>query len=793
MRKIIVISIFVLIALTTGSFSAERAVYPDAVYYYQPAASVFGSEALWVNPAGLYRYKPMEFQLVGDLADDNYLDNWGMVTARSGFGVGYRKFGSDDKEYSLGIGFPFGKTMQVGLSYLNYKSDMAPFHDRKSWNVGMSGNAGDKVRWGAVFSNINRHRIDGERTETEMRYSASYRPLNDKLTLSVDMFLSTGTRLRNADYVYHLAGTPVPGLILDGYIDSNKNFELGVRTNLTQFFSGIKSLFNKNADHRRTTVFFGATSLRQPTLITAKARRINANFSFRQVENPTQMVLGPSQSSYLESILDIYRAADDPSIDELVLNLDRLSLGFAQAEELREALLSFKKKDKKLIAHLSYPNNIAYYIATACDKIYIPEVSKLNLVGLRAELTFFGGTFEKLGINLEMLKIGDHKTAPERYTQKESSQFNKDQINRLLDGWYDLFVTAIAEGRGLSTDSVKNIINQGPFTSREALTFGLIDGTAYKSTDIEELKSHKHSLSLKNYHADTLRNDGWPRKPTLAVMALSGDVVSSASDSPWFDSESDLTPSTVKQTIKQVHHDRKIDGVILRISSNGGEALTGEDIYQELDRAFPKTKPLISLGNSAASGGYYIAMMGDKIFASKATMTGSIGIFGGKLDLSKLYEKIELNKELYLRGENAGMLSTMRPFTEAEREKYYSLLLAMYEHFVELVADNRHLPADSIDHLGQGRVWLGNEAIENGLVDYNGGIKQALDYLAEQNNFDDYRVVIYPKKRTWFSLPDLNPIRYVASIFSSEKKDLDLIPKKTEGMYTRLPFDITIE
>lgn len=793
MRKAIVLVIF-LFLLFVGSALAERIVYPDAVYYYQPAASVFGSEALWVNPAGLYQYKPMEFQFIGDLADDNYFKNWGMVTARSGLGVGYRKFGSDDKEYSLGIGFPFGREMQFGVSYQNYKSDNQLFSDRHHWNIGMSGQAGPKFRWGAVLSNLNRAKINGEKSETEMRYSLSFRPLNEKLTLSVDMFLSTKTKFNNADFVYHLAGTPIPGLILDGYIDNDKNFELGVRTNLTQYFSGLESLFDKKANHQRSTFYFGATSLRQPTLVPAKSRRIEAFISGRPSENPTQTYLGPSQSSYLNAILDIYRAADDPYVSEMVVNFDKLSLGFAQAEELREALMTFKKKDKKLVAHISYPNNIAYYIATACDRIYIPEVSQLNLVGLKAELTFFGGTFEKLGINLDLLKIGDHKTAPEQYTQKESSEFNREQINRLLDGWYEIFVSAIAEGREISIDSVKKIIDNGPFTSHEAISYGLIDGFAFKSSDIEDLKKNKMPIvSLHHYHADTLRNDGWPQKPTLAIMALTGDVVSSTNQSPWFDGESDLTPGAIKEAIHQVKSDRIIDGIVLRINSLGGEALTGEDIYQELHRSFPQSKPVISMGNATASGGYYIAMMGDKIFASPSTLTGSIGIFGGKADLSKFYEKIELNKEMYLRGKYAGMLSNMRPFTDEEREKYYSQLMAMYQHFVSLVADNRNLPKDSIDQLGRGKVWSGADAKKNGLVDYNGGIKQALDYLAAQNNYTDYRVKIYPHKKRWFNLPELNPIKYVASIFAADKKDLDIITKKTEDMYTRLPFDISIE
>ncbi|KAA3634697.1 MAG: signal peptide peptidase SppA, partial [Calditrichaeota bacterium] len=488
-------------------------------------------------------------------------------------------------------------------------------------------------------------------------------------------------------------------------------------------------------------------------------------------------------------------SASDPSISGLNLHLDRISIGFAQAQELRNAILALKKQNKPVTCYISYPSNISYYIASAADRIVIAPISQLNLVGLRTELTFYGAALDKLGVNVDLIRIGDYKTAAETFTEHESSDANKKQMNRILDNLYDQFVTDIAAGRNLTPDSVINIINNGPFTSVDAYKFGLVDSLAYFDEYAKQLHKEGKQISLSRYHADSVFTNSWEKKPLIAVLVTEGEVQPD-NYSSFYSRGRSVTPRKVQSSLHQLYKS-KPDAVILRINSPGGFAMAGEEIYHSLDVYARHKKLYVSMANITASGGYYYAMAAQKIFANPATITGSIGIFGGKADFKQLYEKLYINKELFKRGKYSAMMSNINPFTEEERDKYYYHLRSMYDHFVSLVAGNREMSADSVDNLGQGRVWTGNEAAQNGLVDNVGGLKETIDYVVSDLNLNDYDIEIYPQKRPLFILPGRSMLSPFIKLLTGEKSEDELIesiaPIETAEFYTRLPFDITIQ
>ena len=791
-----------ILILSAAPARGQRLDLPDGVFYYQPAASVFGAEAAWVNPAGLARYNASSFQVLAEYADDSFGRSWGIVTNRDRMALAYRFLynpsGDDYKEYIFGLAMSLGATLNLGGSYRYFKDGPDDFHHRHLWNLGLTGGRG-KLRWAAILENLNHSRNEeGRRTETEQRYSVACRPLGTQLTLAVDLFLSTGTRLSNADYVYHFSIASRHGLYLTGLVDSDGDFQAGLRVNLLQYFVGSQVHFNDRAAHQHSTVYFGATSLRQPSLIPPPRRRLAMNIGASIPENPPQPILGHSRTPFASVILNIYRAAEDPSIGEMVLCLKGLSLGFAQAQELRQALDFFKRQGKAITCHMSSPNNIGYYVASAANRILIPPVSQLNLVGLRAELTFYAGTLQKLGIRADVVRIGDYKTAAEKYARDSSSPENRRQINRLLDDLYDQFVSGIAEGRGLTADSVKGIIDNGPFTSKEALEYGLVDGLSYRDELSRNSLSPLPEISFRKYLADTLLNDGWPERPVLAVVVADGEIAPDATGLLPFGHGHSVTPREMGRAFERAAVEPRVRGIIFRIDSPGGWALAGESIHRSCQKARTKKPIIVSMANVAASGGYYIAMPCDRLFASPASITGSIGIYGGKPDLSGLYEKIELGKELYTRGKFAGMLSWTRPFSDDERNKYHSHMMALYDHFLGLVSENRALPTDSIDILAGGRVWTGREALSNGLVDESGGLKETLDYASGRLGLEDYRIAVYPRRRPLFVLPGSSLVRAVAGLVLGDDGAAGLPPLSTppvfaEGFYTRMPFDIGIE
>ncbi len=780
---------------------AARIVVPPEIFYYQPAASVFGSEAAWVNPAGLGRYNASSFQLMTSYSNDKLARSWGMVTSRERFAVAYRSVynpdGEDLNEYVFALGSDFGGRTYIGGSYRYFKNGPPELHKKHLWNIGVMGGRSN-LRWAAVFENLNRSRnLNNDRTETEMRYSIAYRPSGPRLTLSVDMFLSTGTRLSNADFVYHAELASNNGIYLRGYLDSDKNFQAGFRINLLKYFGGVQANFTNNSDHRFTDLYVGATSLRQPSIIPEKGRRLSLDISGSLSENPPNPVFGPKRIPFALVIIDIYRAAEDPSIKEMLINLRGLSLGFGQAQELRHALETFKSKGKKVTCHLSRAGNISYYVASVADQILISPVDQLRLVGLKAELMFIAGSLDKLGIRADIMQVGTHKTAAERLTRTSSSEANREQVNQILDELFDQLVTTVAEGRNLSADSVRRLIDNGPFNSQQALECGLVDGLSYRDDMDHDFLNPMPQISFKRYMTDTLLDDGWPEKPVLAVVVAEGEISSSRGENPLRRNGA-VTPALMRKGFAQALHHPDVAGVVLRINSPGGLALAGEEIYHVTENAAERKPLTVSMANVAASGGYYIAMKSRRIFADPGSITGSIGIFGGKPDLSGLYDKIALGAEIYTRGRYAGMLSTMRPFSDDEREKYLSQLQSFYSHFLDLVAENRGLSVDSVDLLAQGRVWTGREAADNGLVDELGGLKQALDFAAEQASVDDYRVAVFPQVRPWIILPGRSLFQTVAGFITGRsdrvEKAVDDLPMLTEeGIYARMPYDLYIE
>jgi len=799
--KALAISVLIVLALATAGMAGERLEIPRGMFYYQPASSVFGSEALWTNPAGVGWYNAGGVQAMASFVDGDFGDSWGIVTSGQSIASAYRALdnpgGQDYKEYIFAYGTEFYHGSYLGISYRYFKDGPSPYKRRHLWNIGYMDRWGSKLRYAIVLSNLNRGRIDGERTRVEQRYSLSYRLGEWPLTLSADMMITKGMSIRDADFVYHAEVNPTRGLYLNGFVDSDRNFQVGVRANLLDYFVGNRSNFSRHGDHRGSTVFAGYSLVRQPSLIPYPKRRLALSLSGRLQENPTRPLIGHRRQSFVTMVLDIYRAAEDASIAEMVISLDRFYLGFAQAQELRGAIEYFRSQGKRVVCHLSTPGNISYYVAAAADAVLIPPVSQLRLVGLRAELTFWAGTLEKLGIEADLMRIGDYKTAAETYTREEATEENRQQIERILDDLYYQFVAGIATSRQLTADSVRKIIDAGPYTSTEALSLGLVDGLSYRDELDRSVLPRMPQVSYRQYRTDTLQNNSWKHAPVLALVVAEGDVAERTSGLSPLSGSTDVTPSVMQRAFASALSHRDVAGIVLRVNSPGGLALAGDKIHHQVDKAAQEKPLVVSMSNVAASGGYYITAPASWVFALSGTVTGSIGIYGGKVNLSGLYEKIDLNKELYTRGTYAGIFSTARPFTQEERTKYFSQMSAFYDHFVSLVANGRGLSRDSVDSIARGRVWTGREALRNGLVNQMGGIKQALDYTAQRLGLESYRVSMFPVKRTLIEFPGGSLFRTVAGLFESSSDLTETLTagfggEFSEGIIARLPYDIDI-
>jgi protease-4 len=431
------------------------------------------------------------------------------------------------------------------------------------------------------------------------------------------------------------------------------------------------------------------------------------------------------------------KAAVDPRIKALVLEPRGLSVGWAKLEELRADIMEFKKSGKPVYAYLRGPGGHEYFVATAADKIYMAPEDFLDVKGLRAELMYLKGTLDKLGVSMEFEHVGKYKDAPDTFTKTEASPETLEVMNQILDQYYSSLVQAIADGRKKQPDAVRALLDQGPFLGKPALDAGLVDGLMFP----DELPVKENLISERTYARAEV--SGFEGKSKIALLVGDGEITR----------DTGITSGGMIRRIKQVSEDSSIKGVILRIDSPGGDGVASDDILHEV-KALSKKKPVvISMSDTAASGGYFIAMTGDPIVAYSNTLTGSIGVFYGRVNLLGLYDKIGLKKQILSRGHYARIDSDYGPLNDDERGKLRSEIEVFYKGFVDRVAEGRKRKYEDVEPLAQGRVWLGSQAKQNGLIDEIGGLDRAMELVKERAKIpasERISLVTFPPRKTLF-------------------------------------------
>lgn len=435
-----------------------------------------------------------------------------------------------------------------------------------------------------------------------------------------------------------------------------------------------------------------------------------------QVRSGGQLTLG-------EAVFSLYRAGEDDRITGLLLDFRGLTTDWAKLEELRQAVLAFKESGKPVIAYLDGSDTRDYALAVLADEVVVSPEANLMVLGVVAELDFMKDTLDKLGMQADFVHVGKYKSAPERMTRSGASDANREMIAAIVQDRYDDLLGALAAGRGVGRDQVAAWIDQGMFDAQEALAAGLADTTMYYDEMMDARFPDEDVTYLEDY---VLASHGKDKaQHTAAVVYATGVIMPGESRFDNFQGKIAGSETLVEQLLS-VADDDKIDIVILRIDSPGGSALASDLIWDAI-RQVKKEKPLIvSMSGMAASGGYYIACLGDSIFADPGTLTGSIGVYAGKMDRSAMYRKIGVNREFITRGENALLFSDEGGFTDGQRDLFEQQMGRFYERFLAKVADGRGLTRDQVHEVAQGRVWTGNQGLERGLVDRIGGLHRAV-------------------------------------------------------------------
>ncbi|MDF3076414.1 MAG: signal peptide peptidase SppA [Sphingobacteriaceae bacterium] len=476
----------------------------------------------------------------------------------------------------------------------------------------------------------------------------------------------------------------------------------------------------------------------------------------RTTKNPLQGIgpFGDKKAVGLNDILEnIKKAKTDDNIKGLYLDVSNLSAGQASIEEIRNALLDFKKSKKFIISYSEVYTQAAYYLASVADKVYLNPEGMLEFKGFHSELTFFKGTLDKLEIEPQVIKVGTYKSAVEPFILDKMSPANREQVTSFMGSMYDHFLTQISSSRKIPKDSLFAIANDLKVqNAQEAVKYHLADALKYKDEVLDELKRRAgsdvkkdvKSVNITDYNgSDDDDEKSGDRSTRIAVVYANGEIVGGEGDDETIGSE------RISRAIRKARMDDKVKAIVLRVNSPGGSALASDVIWREVVLT-KKVKPIVvSMGDVAASGGYYIACAADSIFAQPNTITGSIGVFGIIPNMQKFFNnKLGITFDGVKTGKFADLGSTTRPLTDAERMIIQNEVNHIYDSFTKKVAAGRKKDQAYINSIGQGRVWSGSQAVSNGLVDKLGDINYAIRSAAKMAKVTDYKVSSYPEMKS---------------------------------------------
>jgi len=452
----------------------------------------------------------------------------------------------------------------------------------------------------------------------------------------------------------------------------------------------------------------------------------------------------------------IERAKTDSRVTTLVIRPVAGAALWAQVQEVRDALVDFKSSGKPIVAFLESGGAAEYYLASAADRVVMMPAGSLELYGLASYELFFRGALDKLGVYPDLLHIGDYKSASNTFTERGYTPAHREMMSAINRDWYDEIVRAVASGRQLEDGRVAQLLGGGPYLAEQAHAAGLVDELAYEDQlDDKAPIQGTERLTAEQYQ----RSSGSGRRgSTGGRIALLYGVGTIASGESQFDSPTGglvLGSDTFTEWVREVRVDPDIRAVVVRIDSPGGSAIASEVIWRELMLTRDVKPVVVSMGDVAASGGYYIAAPAHVIVAQPGTLTGSIGVVTGKFVLDDALDKLGIGADSVTAGESAGIYSPFRPFSPDERVRIEDQMQAVYNLFVTRVAEGRQQPNAAIDAVAQGRVWTGRQARERGLLDELGGLDRAIAIAKERAKLDPSRpvdLVVYPAKRSVYDL-----------------------------------------
>ncbi|MBS4015561.1 MAG: signal peptide peptidase SppA [Candidatus Latescibacteria bacterium] len=697
--------------------------------------------ALMANPAGLATNRNINLYYLYNFGSTDTLTKRGDFWHNQSFALQAGNLGIsylDMTDFRIGVGTKLTDGISFGTAYRRV-------HGRSFWDAGILIRPHQYISFGAVMQSI------GHQVRNQYITGIGIRPLTNRLTLTCDFYSDDWKNPRIG-----LETEPINGVEIKGKITPDGVYSIQAGINLDKISIGsiLNSATEKNSS-KRWAGYLRLSGERRRSLIKPAPRFLEMNLTGTIADQKTGFSLFGGSVDYTtyQVLNTIQKAKQDKSIKGIVLKLNNPNMSFAVAQEIKSALHDFKKENKELIVYAPNMGIIDYYLACSGDQIISHPLGETHIPGITSRSMFLKGSLDKLGLEFDYERIGKHKNAPEMLTQDTMSLATREVINSILDDYYEHITNTIAEERNFTKEQIIEKINYGFYLAKQARQHGLLDDLYYED-ELDSIFKAKYKGFAKitdtRFNRQKDYEYDWSDLPVVAVIYANGEITQGESRTDFLMGGNTCGANTMVRAIRQARKDKNTKAVILRIDSPGGDGFASDLIFRELELTRKDKPVIVSMGSLSASGGYYIAMVADKIFVSPATITGSIGVFAAKLVTRDMYEKLGIKTETLKRGERADAYSSDRTFTDSEREILQNQLQEFYDQFIDKVAQYRNLTVEYVDSVGQGRIWTGNQAQQNLLVDSIGGLLNAIDYAKEKAQVKKVKLEFGPVSRMGF-------------------------------------------
>ena len=537
---------------------------------------------------------------------------------------------------------------------------------------------------------------------------------------------------------------------------------------------------------------------------------LNGTLSERSQENPWDRLLGNDNAVYgLDDVLaSIKKAKEHEDIKGIYIQASSLGTSFASLQEIRTALADFKESGKFVYAYGDVYTQGLYYLSSVADKVMLNPKGMVEWKGLAARPVFFKGLLEKVGIEMQIFKVGTYKSAVEPFTNTEMSPENREQVTEYATSVWNSLVSEVSVSRNLSAEYLNELADRMLMYSpaEKSVEAGLVDTLIYHNDIRDYIKSQigiekDKGLDLLSLEDMINIKKNVPKDKSgniIAVYYAYGDITTTASS---MSNGEGIASEKVIKDLRRLQKDEDVKAVVLRVNSGGGSAFASEQIWYAVEELKKEKPVIVSMGDYAASGGYYISCGADWIVAEPATLTGSIGIFGIMPNIQGLTNKLGLNFDVVKTNKFSDLGATGRPMNAGEKSLLQAYINEGYDLFITRCAEGRNMTKEAIDKIGQGRVWTGSKALELGLVDELGGIDRALEVAVERAAIEAYTILSYPEKENFFSsLLNDKPANYIETKLLKDNlgryyKEFNLLKNLEDAdcLQARVPFSLNME